>query len=143
MGRRTLCQYWEPRTAAERTEFVRLFSELFQRSYLARIQLADRGKFQYLGETAEGERAIVKTKVITRKGQEIPVDYQTRQGSGDEWKIYDLDIEGISLVRNYQNQFTAIIRRSSYQDLVQKLQALVEKDTGATPRSPSSAMARS
>ena len=131
MARRSLGQYWEPRSAAERTEFVPLFSELFQRSYLARIQLADREKFQYLGEAMEGERAIVKTKVITRKGQEILVDYQTRQRAGDQWKIYDLDIEGISLVRNYHNQFTAIIRRSSYQDLVQKLQALVQKSSGA------------
>jgi phospholipid transport system substrate-binding protein len=131
MGRRSLGQHWEARTAAERTEFVRLFAELFQRTYLNRIQLADREKFQYLGEAAENGRAVVKTKVITRKGREIPVDYVTRQRAGDQWKIYDLDIEGISLVTNYQNQFNAIIRRSSYQDLIQKLQALVQKSPGA------------
>lgn len=130
MSRRSLGQYWEPRTAAERMEFVRLFSELFQRTYLTRIQLADREKFQYLGETADGERAVVKTKVITRKGQQIPVDYQMRERSRGQWQIYDLDIEGISLVKNYQNQFAAIIRRSSYEELVQKLQALVQKGSG-------------
>jgi phospholipid transport system substrate-binding protein len=131
MGKRSLGQHWEARTAAERAEFVRLFAELFQRTYLARIQLADREKFQYLGEAAENGRAVVKTKVITRKGREIPVDYLTRQRAGDQWKIYDLDIEGISLVTNYHNQFNAIIRRSSYQDLIQKLQALVQKGPGA------------
>src|SRR5690349_3654655 len=48
MAKRSLDRYWEERTAAERTEFVRLFSELFQRTYVSRIQLADREKFQYL-----------------------------------------------------------------------------------------------
>jgi phospholipid transport system substrate-binding protein len=132
MGKRSLGQHWDARSTAERTEFVRLFSELFQRTYLARIQLADREKFQYLGETTEGERAVVKTKVITRKGREIPVDYHTRQRPGAQWKIYDLDIEGISLVTNYHNQFVTIIRRSSYEDLIQKLQALVQKGPGAS-----------
>jgi phospholipid transport system substrate-binding protein len=132
MGKRSLGQHWDARSAGERAEFVRLFSELFQRTYLARIQLADREKFQYLGEAPDGDRAVVKTKVITRKGREIPVDYHTRQRAGDQWKIYDLDIEGISLVTNYQNQFMSIIRRSSYQDLIQKLQALVQKGPGAS-----------
>lgn len=132
MARRSLDRYWAERSAAERAEFVRLFSELFQRTYLSRIQLADREKFQYLGETVAGDRAVVKTKVITRKGREISVDYLTGRGAGDRWKIYDLDIGGISLVNNYRAQFTTLISRSSYRDLIDKLKALVEKRPAAS-----------
>jgi ABC-type transporter MlaC component len=132
MGKRSLDQYWAERSADERAEFVRLFSELFQRTYLSRIQLADREKFQYLGETVDGDRALVKTKVITRKGREIAVDYRTGLRSGDQWKIYDLDAGGVSLVNNYRAQFTTLIGRSSYRDLIDKLRVLVEKRPAAT-----------
>jgi phospholipid transport system substrate-binding protein len=132
MARRSLGPHWAERTAAERAEFVRLFSELFQRTYISRIELADREKFQYLSETADREGAVVKTRVITRKGRQIPVDYLTRR-SGDQWKIYDLGIEGISLVNNYRSQFTNLITRSSYQELVDKLKALVEKRPAESP----------
>ena len=134
MAKRSLDRYWEERTAAERTEFVRLFRELFQRTYVSRIQLADREKFQYLGEVVDDDRTVVRTKIITTKGQEIPVDYHTRQTAGGGWKILDLEAGGgVSLVNGYRSQFTRLISRSSYQDLIEKLRALVEKPTGAAP----------
>jgi len=134
MAKRSLDRYWEERTAAERTEFVRLFSELFQRTYVSRIQLADREKFQYLGEVVDGDRTVVRTKIVTTKGHEIPVDYHTRQTAGGGWKILDLEAGGgVSLVNGYRSQFTRLISRSSYQDLIEKLRALVEKPTGAAP----------
>jgi ABC-type transporter MlaC component len=132
MAKRTLGQHWEARSAAERAEFVRLFAELFQRTYLSRIQLADRQRFEYLGEAIDGERALVRTRVFTKQGRQIPVAYQTRLAPGDQWKIYDLDVDGISLVNNYRSQFTTLIARSSYEDLVEKLKALVEKRPGAS-----------
>jgi phospholipid transport system substrate-binding protein len=73
MAKRTLGQHWEARSAAERAEFVRLFAELFQRTYLSRIQLADRQRFEYLGEAIDGERALVRTRVFTKQGRQIPV----------------------------------------------------------------------
>ena len=127
MGRRTLDKYWAERSASERSEFVRLFSELFQRTYLSRIHLAEREKFQFLGDTVDGDRAAVKTKVVTRKGQEIPVDYLTVRADGDRWKIYDLDVGGVSLIGNYRTQFTSLISRSSYSEFIDKLRALVDK----------------
>jgi ABC-type transporter MlaC component len=134
MGKRALDRYWEERTGPERAEFVRLFSELFQRTYLSRIHLADREKFQFHGETVEGDRAAVKTKVITRKGREIPVDYLTARGPGDRWKIYDLDIDGVSLITNYRAQFTSLIARSSYRQFIDRLKGLVEKrQSGSRP----------
>ncbi len=132
MGRRTLDKYWAVRSASERSEFIRLFSELFQRTYLSRIHLAEREKFQFLGDTIDGDRAAVKTKVVTRKGQEIPVDYLTVRSDGDRWKIYDLDVSGVSLIGNYRTQFTSLIGRSSYSEFIDKLRALIEKRPAAS-----------
>ena len=133
MGRRTLDKYWAERSASERSEFVRLFSELFQRTYLSQIHLAEREKFQFLGDTIDGDRADVKTKVVTRKGQEIPVDYLTVRSDGDRWKIYDLDVSGVSLIGNYRTQFTSLIARSSYSEFIDKLRSLVEKRAAESP----------
>ena len=134
MGRRTLDKYWAERSDSERAEFVRLFSELFQRTYLSRIHLAEREKFQFLGDTVDGDHADVKTKVVTRKGQEIPVDYLTVRSGGDRWKIYDLDVSGVSLIGNYRTQFTSLIARSSYSEFIDKLRSLVEKRAAESPR---------
>ena len=134
MGRRTLDKYWAERSASERSEFIRLFSELFQRTYLSRIHLAEREKFQFLGDTIDGDRAAVKTKVVTRKGQEIPVDYLTVRSDGDRWKIYDLDVSGVSLIGNYRTQFTSLIGRSSYSEFIDRLRALIEKRPAGSPR---------
>lgn len=132
MAKRSLGQYWQARTAAERAEFVGLFSQLFQRTYLSRIQLADRERFAYLGEQTAGEHAQVRTEVYTKQGRRIPVRYETRRDAGTHWKIYDLDVDGISLVNNYRSQFTKLIARSSYADFIEKLRALVDKRPGAS-----------
>ncbi|MGH7401544.1 MAG: ABC transporter substrate-binding protein [Candidatus Rokuibacteriota bacterium] len=134
MGKRSLGQYWQERTPVERTEFVELFASLFQRTYLSRIELADREKFQYLGETVDGDSAIVKTVVVTQKGRQIPVDYIARRAGG-EWRVHDLGVDGTSLIDNYRAQFTTLIARSSYRDLIQKLRDLVGKSPG-TSRAP-------
>jgi ABC-type transporter MlaC component len=132
MAKRSLGPHWNERTAGERAEFVRLFAELFQRTYLSRIELADRERFQYLGETVDGESATVRTIVVTKKNRQIPVDYLTRRAGG-QWRIYDLSVSGTSLVNNYRAQFTTLVARSSYRDLIEKLRALVGKPSGAAP----------
>ena len=132
MGKQSLGQYWQGRSPAERAEFVQLFATLFQRTYLSRIEVADRGGFQYLGETSDGDVVIVKTVVVTQKGGQIfPVDYVARR-AGDQWKVHDLSVSGTSLVNNYRAQFTTLVARSSYQDLVQKLRELVGRRPGTS-----------
>lgn len=123
MAKQSLGRHWPERTPAERAEFVRLFADLFERAYLSKIQLADAEKFHYLGDTIEGERAVVRTKVTTKQGSGIAVDYRARLERGTQWRVYDLDIEGVSLVGNYRVQFNRIITRSSYEGLVGMLKA--------------------
>ena len=122
-ARLSLGRHWQERTPAERTEFVRLFSGLIEASYFSRIEGGYEGeRVQYTSETVDGDQAIVKTKIVTKKGSEIPIDYRMHR-KGERWQVYDVVVEGISLLGNYRSQFNKIIQTSSYQDLVAKLRA--------------------
>ena len=119
-AKRSLARHWPPRTPAERAEFVALFADLLERSYISKIEIYGGEKIVYVGETIEGDLATVRTKITTRQETEIPVDYRmlTR---GDRWLVYDVIIEGVSLIANYRVQFNKIITTSSYQELVKKM----------------------
>lgn len=129
-AKRSLARHWTPRTTAEREEFVQLFADLLERSYIPKIELYGGEKIVYVGEALDGEQATVRTKTTTKQGTEIPVDYRmlTR---GDKWLVYDVIIEGVSLVGNYRAQFNKIITTSSYQELVKKMRTTQEEFYGA------------
>jgi len=119
---------WEARTPAERNEFVRLFADLVERSFIgsvaARIRLADGVKVNYLGESIEGATATVRTTMVSRQGFELPFDYRMIEGA-DRWAVRDVVIDGMSLTANYRAQFARVIQASSYRELVQQIQAKV------------------
>jgi phospholipid transport system substrate-binding protein len=124
MAKRSLGAHWHKLDATQRQEFVELFQGLLARSYMGTIEAYSGEQTQYLGERDEGDYAEVRTKLFSRKGA-IPVDYRLLTKSG-EWRVYDIVVDGISLVHNYRGQFTNIIRTSSYEDLVEKLQSKSE-----------------
>ena len=130
MAREALGDHWAKRTAEERNEFARLFVNLFENAYLSKIRLAEADKFEYLGETMLGDEAVVRTRVVTRNGTAIPVSYRARREEAGRWRVYDLDVERISLVRNYRSQFDSIIRRTSFEQLLARLKAVEDKRTG-------------
>jgi len=115
----------------ERAEFVRLFGDVFERAYLSKIQLADAQRFAYLGDTIEGDHTVVRTQITTNNGTVIPVNYRAGMADGRTWRVYDLDVGGVSLVNNYRAQFNSIIARSSYPELVNRLKALRGQRGGA------------
>ena len=127
MARQTLRQHWDHRTPAEREEFTRLFSELFRHAYLARISLVDSTAFRYLGDTVTGDRATVMTQVVTKRGSVIGVTYTVSRERGENWRVQDVLVEGISLLDNYRTQFASIIARSSYEALVERLRSRVRE----------------
>ncbi len=129
MSRHALGEHWQPRSPAERAQFVELFSALFERAYLSRIHLVDAERFRYLGDSVQGEQSQVKTKVQTRSGQDLSVNYRARL-AGTQWKVVDLDVDGISLLDNYRKQFDSIIRRSSYGELISRLTRTVQQGKG-------------
>ena len=128
MTRRSLGVHWRKRSPQERKEFVRLFSDLLENSYISKIEQQTDEKVIYLEEreNKKGTRGLVKTKVVTGKGTEIPIYYRMMKKKG-RWVAYDIVIEGVSLVSNYRTQFGKIIRRSSYEDLVKSLRKKVDK----------------
>jgi phospholipid transport system substrate-binding protein len=124
-ARRSLGRHWQPRTAAERDEFVQLFADLLERSYISKVELYGGEKIQYLGDTIDGHQAKAQTKLLTKGGSDIPIEYRMHR-KGDRWLVYDVIIEGVSLIANYRTQFNKIIQTASYQDLVKKMKAKQE-----------------
>jgi phospholipid transport system substrate-binding protein len=125
MAKRSLGPNWRGRTPEERDRFVVLFRELLENSYLGKIESYHGEQIRYGKETVDGPYAEVKTVVVTGKGQEIPVDYRLLAESGG-YRIYDVVIEGISLVQNYRSQFNSILEKSSFSELMDKLRATVQ-----------------
>ena len=128
-AKRSLARHWAPRTQAERDEFVGLFSDLLERSYIGKIELYGGEKIHFVGESLEGEGAVVRTKLITKQGTEIPIDYRMLH-RGERWLVYDVVIEGVSLISNYRTQFNKIITTSSFQDLLKKMKTKQEEFIG-------------
>jgi phospholipid transport system substrate-binding protein len=129
ISRRSLAVHWQARSPAERTEFVALFGDLLENSYISKIEGYSGEKIVYAGETTDGDLAVVRTKILTKQGAEVPVDYRMFL-RGDRWRAYDVNIEGISLVSNYRSQFNTIIQRTGYGDLVAKLRAKQDERPG-------------
>ena len=120
IARRALGRYWQPLTEPQRSEFVGLFADLLERSYISKIDLYGGEKIVYSGERVDGDLATVSTKIITKNGTEVPVDYRLSR-RGDRWMVYDINIEGVSLVSNYRTQFNKIIQTNGYNSLVERM----------------------
>ncbi len=120
MSRRSLGRHWAQRTEQEKKEFVRLFGQLLERTYIDKVEGYSGEKVNYLGERVDGDYAEVDVKVVTNKNTEIPVIYRMR-AKDQKWWVYDMVIEGVSLVNNYRTQFSDIMAKSSFEGLMKKL----------------------
>jgi len=127
MAKRALGTHWASRTPEQKQEFVALFSDLLDRAYFSKIEQYQGEKVRYGTEALDGDQATVRTTIVTPAGSEIPVDYRMHQTDG-RWTVYDVSIQGVSLVANYRTQFNRVVTTESYESLVQKL-----KDKDATP----------
>jgi phospholipid transport system substrate-binding protein len=120
MAKRSLGRHWEERTGVERAQFVKLLGDLLERSYMISIERYGGERVSILGDSTDGDLAIVRTRVAAGGGQGIPVDYRMLR-TGQRWRAYDVVIEGVSLVSNYRTQFDKVIQTSSYEELVKRL----------------------
>jgi len=125
-ARRSLGRHWAARTQAERNEFVKLFGDLLERSYISKIELYGGEKIQYMSDRIEGDQASVLSKLVTKAGADVPIEYRMLK-KDDRWLVYDVIIEGVSLVSNYRTQFNKIIQTSSYAELVKKMKSRQEE----------------
>ncbi|MBF0565462.1 MAG: ABC transporter substrate-binding protein [Nitrospirae bacterium] len=120
MSKRALSVNWEKRTDAEKKEFVPLFGNLIVNTYIGRIEKYSGEAINYAGEQVDGNYAEVKTEVNAKDGGKIPINYYMLN-KNNEWKVYDVSIEGVRLVNNYRSQFASIINTKSYEELVKLL----------------------
>ena len=136
ISRRALSQHWQALPPEEQAEFVTLFRDLLERSYMAQIEACGGERISFVGESIEGNFATVRSKVVTRRGTEIPLDYRLHVRDG-RWRIYDVVVGWISLVASYRTQFDRVIRLESYNALRERLQKKT-LDTAAVERRPES-----
>jgi phospholipid transport system substrate-binding protein len=134
ISRRALSRHWSGRSSDERAEFVRLFTGLLERTYIDRIESYSGEKIVYLGEVVDGPFATVRSKVVTRRRAETPLDYQLHLRDG-RWKVYDVLIDHVSFVSTYRSEFERIIQRESYAVLVERLRKN-SGDAAALVRAP-------
>jgi phospholipid transport system substrate-binding protein len=121
-ARGSLGRHWLKLTPGQQKEFVGLFSEFLERTYLDKFDTyyVNVEHIDYQGEKIIQDHASVRVVMHTKAKLEHPVEYRLEKSSGD-WRIYDTLIEGVSMVKNYRDQFDAIIARSSYEELIKEL----------------------
>lgn len=124
MAKRSLGAEWRRRTPAEQEEFIRLFTELLKNTYIESIESYRGDKVVYRNESQDGAYAEVGTKVINDRGEEFTIDYRLNL-EGGQWKVYDVVTENISIVNNYRSQFSRILGRSSFAELLRTIREKV------------------
>ena len=126
-ARSCLGRHWPKLTPAQQQEFVPLFSQFLENTYLAKFEIYynELDNIKYTGEKLLDNFASVKVVVTTKAGVAHPVEYRMEQAGGD-WKVYDVLIEGASLVKNYRDQFDEIIAKSSYDGLIADIRSKVK-----------------
>jgi phospholipid transport system substrate-binding protein len=124
MSERSLGSAWTQASPAQQQEFIRLFSSLIANAYLSRIEQYAGEPITYLGEKVDGDEASVQSRVVTPKGSEVGLDYRLYRADS-RWAVYDIYVEGISLVGSYKAQFNRILQRGSFADLLKQLRQKV------------------
>ncbi len=125
MSQRTLGPYWKDASEAQRQRFSELFVKVLEGTYLNRINDYSGGNVQYLKQRIKGDKAIIDTKFVS-DNLEIPVQYKMIR-ENDVWQVFDVVIEGVSLIRNYRETYGEIIRKNGYEGLF----ALMEEKVAA------------
>ncbi|OOP57711.1 MAG: organic solvent tolerance ABC transporter substrate-binding protein [Candidatus Brocadia carolinensis] len=128
MSKRALGQHWKKRSPEEKKEFIGLFTNILKDAYIGKTDTYSGEKIVFIKEKQdEKDYASVQTKIITNTGAVVLVEYRMLSNAG-KWQIYDVVIEGVSLVNNYRSQFNNILMKSPYEELVQKIKGKVGKD---------------
>ncbi|MEW6426609.1 MAG: ABC transporter substrate-binding protein [Thermodesulfobacteriota bacterium] len=127
MSQRTLGAEWRRLNGGEQDEFVGRFTSLLQNTYINKVETYSDEKVTFREHEIRGDKAVVATSVL-RKGVETPVVYRMFR-KGDDWYVYDVVIEGVSLLSNYRTQFSSILRKESFSSLLARIdEKIVEQE---------------
>ena len=130
MSQRTLATNWKKTTDEEKDQFVELFSQLIENSYVGKLESYTNERVDYPGEKVSGRKAVVETLIISSSA-DIPVDYRLYEKDG-QWLVYDVIIEGVSLISNYRSSYQEIMKKEGFDGLLAKMQAKIDELT-STP----------
>ncbi len=133
MSRSAIGKNWRDLSEAQRTEFTGLFSELIEKNYMSKIESYSGEKILYKGDKVDGAYGVADVVISTLKGADIPVSYRVLKKDAG-WLVYDVNIEGVSLVNNYRSQIGAILNSSSYDTLIVKIKAKINAQAGEKAR---------
>ena len=126
MGRRALGEYWKTLADTDRSTFVTLFTELLNRAYLKSVDRYDGEKIVVTGDSVEGDRAVVQARVVGRDGQAgTPLDFSMLR-DGERWRIWDIRLQGTSMVGGYRAQFARLLQAESYDTVLRRLRERVD-----------------
>jgi phospholipid transport system substrate-binding protein len=126
MAKRSMGVHWKELTPAQQKEFTGLFATLLENSYAGKIEAYNNEKIVYEKELLDGDHAEVESRVITAKRDEYELGYRLLKERG-KWMVYDVVIEGVSLVSNYRTQFNKIINEKGYKELLKKMRTKSEE----------------
>lgn len=127
MSRMTVAKNWKAFTPQEQDEFAQVFGRFLGDSYLNKIQAEFSGeKVEYLEqEMLSDQRAVVMTSIL-RKDVKVPMDYGMILRD-NKWKVYDVKIEGVSLMKNYRSQFNDILIKETPRQLIERLRLKINE----------------
>lgn len=121
MARRALGPEWQKRSSRERGEYVKVFTDILEASYLDRLEKYAGEQMVYLRENRDGDYAEVASKALAVKGEDLPINYRLKHAGSGNWKVYDLVIDNVSIVNNYRAQFSRLLNSGSFDKLIAQL----------------------
>jgi len=124
MARSALGKHWRELSEAQRAEFTGLFSELIEKNYMSKVESYSGEKILYKGDKVDGTFGVVEVVIVTLRGTDIPVSYRVLK-KDTSWLVYDVSIEGVSLVNNYRSQIGTILNSSSYDTLIVRIKSKI------------------
>jgi len=131
MSQRTLATNWKKASKEQQQEFVQLFAQLIENTYIGRVEAYTDEKVDYPGEKVKGKKAVVETLILTASA-DIPINYKVYQKKNGEWWVYDVIIEGISLISNYRSSYQEIMKKEGFDGLLTKMQAKIDELASTT-----------
>ncbi len=120
MSKRVLGKTWNEIDENDRDYFTAQMTKLLENVYIGKLESYSGQTIEYAAESVKDDRAQVST-LLDNEGVKIPIHYIMKK-TPEGWMVYDINIEGVSLVRNYQEQFKSILRKDDYQGLVKVLE---------------------
>jgi len=126
MSQRTLATNWKKASKEQQQEFVQLFAQLIENTYIGRIEAYTDEKVDFPGEKVKKKKAVVETLILTATA-DIPINYKVYQKTNGEWWVYDVIIEGISLISNYRSSYQEIVKKEGFDGLIAKMKSKIKE----------------